>query len=472
GYKFTFNVIYIIDSGKATVLRCFGDDKEIPFDVAPVTYTGDAEHYRLDKLATADMVNTVPVGGLGSNSYKGFDFFNNITNKKTDIKLPDTITRLDDYVFNSATNVGKISLGHFKDTTVAGDEDLISNLNYVGEHAFEGLSADKLEINVSGDLTVKGNAFNGLKTTSPCDIHVRGDYTLEIWSFQSFVSYGYNVTVDGNWNSTSVTHNSSNIGLVNAYVGGDAGYMFAYATLSSNDTYNVVEIGGKLKGANFTVASGKNIKLILSNVSTQEYSTNDFNSAKFEKIEIITGSKIKFTNISFASNTKLQHVVVNGDIDNDGDLEGEVYFGDSAFSGCTSLVDIKAACYGFGSEAFKGITTLTNVELYSISDGTIGANAFENCTGLLTIIAPNVKTVGDNAFKNCTALTYASLLSTITAGNYAFQNCTNLSLLETSVVFTAGENIFQGAKQHFFYIIDTETLSLSDQETVLGIIAD
>ena len=61
----------------------------------------------------------------------------------------------------------------------------------------------------------------------------------------------------------------------------------------------------------------------------------------------------------------------------------------------------------------------------------IGYRAFDNCTGLTSIVIPDsVTSIGDYAFKNCSGLTSVTIPDSVTSiGDYAFSRCTGLTSL-------------------------------------------
>ena len=168
--------------------------------------------------------------------------------------------------------------------------------------------------------------------------------------------------------------------------------------------------------------------------------------------------------------------------------------GDSAFAGCTQLVNVtipssvtSIGSYAFSkcsamssisipnsvteikADAFKECKALTNVTLPSnltvINDAVfkdcsklatvtigskvtaIGINAFDSCTSLKSVTIPDsVVTIGISAFDYCTALKTVTLGKGIkTVSDYAFQNCWSLnSLTFSSGLETIGEGAFLG----------------------------
>ena len=102
---------------------------------------------------------------------------------------------------------------------------------------------------------------------------------------------------------------------------------------------------------------------------------------------------------------------------------------------------------------FQGNTNilLFNELQYFIGLSSIGANAFNNCTGLTLITLPSTLTsIGNNAFYNCSGLigglTIPNAVTTI--GNYAFYNCSGFMGLLTigNSVTSIGNSAFEGCR--------------------------
>ena len=69
---------------------------------------------------------------------------------------------------------------------------------------------------------------------------------------------------------------------------------------------------------------------------------------------------------------------------------------------------------------------------------TIGANAFQNCAGLISVSIPDsVISIGNSAFQNCTSLTSVSIPdSVMSIGSGVFQDCTGLKVLAVPLGLT------------------------------------
>ncbi len=153
--------------------------------------------------------------------------------------------------------------------------------------------------------------------------------------------------------------------------------------------------------------------------------------------------------------------------------DGLTSIGEKAFFGCTGLASITeltipSSVTSIGSQAFDSFTSLASVKVpvtdmaafctnqvigqiksvinkpvtlidsegneiteYVIPEGveTIGANAFNNCTGLTSLtIPPSVKSFGANAFEGCSGLTSIAFSDGLTSiGEKAFFGCTGLA---------------------------------------------
>ena len=151
---------------------------------------------------------------------------------------------------------------------------------------------------------------------------------------------------------------------------------------------------------------------------------------------LVIGSGVRrIGNKAFANCTSLSHAIL-GAYDPDADtLTGAsalAYIGDSAFSGCGSLltVSLPETVTGIGSFAFRnaGLWTSAKDTVYAgnwlvgckedaagdvtIADGTVGiANyAFYNCKFIGGVTIPDsVRSIGRGAFYNCRKLASATL---------------------------------------------------------------
>lgn len=101
--------------------------------------------------------------------------------------------------------------------------------------------------------------------------------------------------------------------------------------------------------------------------------------------------------------------------------------GERAFSGCSGLTDpiIVNDMFVFLPESFKGAYSIPS-NITKIIGG-----AFEDCSGLTSIIIPNsVTNIGAHAFFGCNGLTSISIPNSVTyIGTYAFLSCDHIKTL-------------------------------------------
>ena len=159
---------------------------------------------------------------------------------------------------------------------------------------------------------------------------------------------------------------------------------------------------------------------------------------------------------TFANCTALKNVVLpptvvsvsDGCFMNDHDLvtldlgNSLEIIGPSAFSGCASLSELNfpQTLYGLGVESFKGCENLSYV---TIPDGcrlsSIGARAFQNCTGIEWISLSNrITSLGANSFDGCNSIRYIKSFNTVPpVGLPNFSE----NVIENSTVFVPAESL-------------------------------
>lgn len=121
-------------------------------------------------------------------------------------------------------------------------------------------------------------------------------------------------------------------------------------------------------------------------------------------------------------------------------------FSNYCFTGCSSITSLSANRKGVGAYAFEGCPNLETVSYLS----KIASYAFSNCKKLRTISSLSNASIGTNAFEGCTALTSIShypFSYTENVGNRAFYGCTSLttiSLSDGKFANTIGESAFEG----------------------------
>ena len=126
--------------------------------------------------------------------------------------------------------------------------------------------------------------------------------------------------------------------------------------------------------------------------------------------------------------------------------EGVTSIGKSAFNGCAGQEELilPSTVTSIGDGAFYGWTALTKL---TVKAGSIGYQAFQNCTNLSSIdLQESVTGIGEHAFDGCTNLSSINLPEGVTnIGDYAFQGCASMAtLILPSTMTSIGQNAFSG----------------------------
>ena len=131
--------------------------------------------------------------------------------------------------------------------------------------------------------------------------------------------------------------------------------------------------------------------------------------------------------------------------------EGVTSIGDSAFSGCTNLIDADmskaSSLTTIGNYAFSSCTALESVDLSKASSLTTIKTSFSSCTKLNNVVLnEGLKEIGGSAFNNCTKLKKIHIPSTVMAiGGYCFEKCSwleEVTFADDSQLTTIAEKTF------------------------------
>ena len=122
--------------------------------------------------------------------------------------------------------------------------------------------------------------------------------------------------------------------------------------------------------------------------------------------------------------------------------------GEKAFSGCSSLTNIKIpnSVTSIGGYAFSGCSSLESITIPN-SVTSIGEWAFSGCSSLTNITIPDsVTSVGEWAFSGCSSLTNIAIPNSVTSiGTRAFSDCRSLENITISkMVDKMGKYVFSG----------------------------
>ncbi|MBR5060905.1 MAG: leucine-rich repeat protein [Prevotella sp.] len=110
---------------------------------------------------------------------------------------------------------------------------------------------------------------------------------------------------------------------------------------------------------------------------------------------------------------------------------------------------IPSTVTSIGADAFQDCTGLTSVTIPN-SVTTIGGYAFYGCTGINSLNIPNsVTTIGDYAFYGCTEINSLNIPNSLTTiENGTFRNCSNITSVSIPASLTSvGDDAFKGCSR-------------------------
>ena len=102
----------------------------------------------------------------------------------------------------------------------------------------------------------------------------------------------------------------------------------------------------------------------------------------------------------------------------------------------------------------------TAAAVYGDLSGTIGANAFQNCTSLQSIDARNVILIGSGAFQSCASLQSVDARNVTSISSSAFQSCASLQLIDCTSCTTPPTiyiSTFNNTNNSFMVVVATDT---------------
>ena len=137
-----------------------------------------------------------------------------------------------------------------------------------------------------------------------------------------------------------------------------------------------------------------------------------------------------------------------------------------AFQSCSGLtsVTIPNSVTSIGEHAFVKCSGLTSITIPD-SVTSIGWNAFGDCSSLTSIVIPySVTSIGESAFSSCDGLTSVTIGSGVTSiGDYAFSNCRGLtSIIIPNSVTSIGNSVFYGCSGLISVVIPNSVTSIGE----------
>ena len=132
------------------------------------------------------------------------------------------------------------------------------------------------------------------------------------------------------------------------------------------------------------------------------------------------------------------------------------YSGDITIPSSIKVNEVDYAVTSIGASAFEWCSGLTSVTIPN-SVTSIGGAAFQYCSGLTSVTIPNsVTSIGTAAFNGCSGLTSVTIPNSVTSiGDYAFRYCSGL----TTITVDADNPIYD-SRNNCNAIIETATKTL------------
>ena len=342
---------------------------------------------------------------------------NNEYKEVTEIVIPETVTKIDNYQFYGFSNITKITIPNsvtsIGDSAFEGCTSLIiiessSSVRNIGSSAFEGCSS-LTSIEIPNSVTSIGDsAFDGC--TSLTNVYYRG--TIEDWCNISFVSSKSNPMY----------------------------YANHFYMLDENKEFKEVT------------------EIVIPETVTK---IDNYQFYGFSNITNITipNSVTSIGYEAFGNCTSLTSITIPNSVTS---------IGSSVFEGCIGLTSVKLPFIGDGNDEtslgyffskhnnyddYKDVPASLK-EVIITNAKSIENYAFYMCTGITSIEIPNsVTSIGEYAFYNCTSLTSIEIPnSVISIGEYAFSKCTGITSIEipNSVTYI-GPRAFMGCTNLTIY---------------------
>lgn len=384
--------------------------------------------------------------------------------KLTSIRLPSRLTAIENGVFGGCESLTSIeipatvtSIGDFAFTACSGLKhiDIPSGVTSIGESAFDSCTS-LTSVTIPSRVTRLGrDAFSGCSgltsVSLPDGITSIGPYAFSRCSnlTQIQLPSGLQGTLEGTfWRCTQLKSIAIPAGVTS--IGPDA-FSGCTALTSIVIPASVTSIGGgRYENGMFYIDGGAfSGCTALTSVAIPAGVTSIGNAAFYncELLETVTfaaGSNlVSIGGYAFHGCKTLPALSIPG---------GVTFLGESAFADCTALksITIPSGVTSMGERLFSGCGSLESARVLSsaalpewmfcdcralksvvLAKGipSIGTKAFINCEKLTGVSIPSgVTSIGDSAFEGCETLRSVTLPNTLTSiGNDAFHHCWKLT---------------------------------------------
>ena len=323
----------------------------------------------------------------------------------TSVTIPNSVTYIERWVFGNCSNLTSITVE--SENTAYDSRD---NCNAIIEKAtstlIQGCQNTVIPNNVTSIITGAFEGCSGLTSiTIPNSVTSIGDFVFYNCTGLTSVTISNNVTKI----ASSTFGNCSSLTSVNI--------PNSVTSIGSNAFEGCTDLATVTIGNSVTSIGGSAFSDCTSLTSIEiPNSVTSIDNGVFAGCSGLISMKVESENTKYDSRDDCNAIIETAS--------------NKLIAGCKNSV-IPNSVTSIGNSAFSGCSSLISIDIPN-SVTSIGNDAFWRCSGLTSITIPNsVTNIGWGTFQDCTALTLVYIGNSVTnIGERAFQDCSSL----TSVV--------------------------------------